>query len=99
MEVNQRRQDAVDIMMLEGTWSMDLSKYAIDDPKSPMVFNNQFKEILGFGGSHAYEFQDIMESWITRIHPDDVSMASAKMGEQLSDPSGKVVFDFPNVVA
>lgn len=93
LEVNQRRQDAVDIMMLEGTWSMDLSKYAIDDPKSPMVFNKQFKEILGFGGSHAYEFRDIMESWITRIHPDDVSMASAKMGEQLSDPSGKVVFD------
>ena len=93
LELQQRRQGAVDLMMLEGTWSMDLTKYAIDDPNSPMVFSDQFKEILGFGKGHSNEFPDIMQSWITRIHPDDVAGASEKMGQQLSDPSGKVVFD------
>lgn len=93
LELQQRRQGAVDIMMLEGTWSMDLTKYAIDDPNSPMVFSDQFKEILGYGKGYSHEFPDIMQSWITKIHPDDVQMAAAKMGEQLSDPSGKVVFD------
>ncbi|MBR3635003.1 MAG: PAS domain-containing protein [Lachnospiraceae bacterium] len=91
LEHDQRRSGAVEKMMLEGSWSMDLTRYDISDPNSPMVFNDQFKKILGYSGSH--DFPDIMNSWITKIHPDDVGMASEKMGEQLSDPSGKVIFD------
>ncbi len=91
LEIGQRRQGAVDRMMLEGSWSMDLTKYAIDDINSPMVFSDQFKKILGYSGS--YDFPDIMESWITKIHPDDVPGASAAMAKQLSDPTGNTVFD------
>ena len=91
LEHDQRRSGAVEKMMLEGSWSMDLTRYDISDPNSPMVFNDQFKKILGYSGSH--DFPDIMNSWITKIHPDDVGMASEKMGEQLSDPTGKVIFD------
>ena len=90
-EHDHRRQGAVEKMMLEGSWSMDLTKYDIADPNSPMVFSDRFKAILGYSDSH--DFPDIMNSWITKIHPDDVAMASEKMGEQLADPSGKVVFD------
>ncbi len=91
-EHDSRRQQAVELMMLEGSWSMDLTKYAIDDPRSPMVYSAQFKKILGFN-EHSPEFPDIMQSWITRIHPDDVPGASAAMGKQLADPSGSYVFD------
>ncbi|MCR5700595.1 MAG: PAS domain-containing protein [Lachnospiraceae bacterium] len=91
LEVGQRRQGAVDRMMLEGSWSMDLTKYAIDDPSSPMVFSDQFKHILGYSGSS--DFPDVMQSWITKIHPDDVGPASEAMGRQLSDVSGNTVFD------
>ena len=91
LELSQRRQGAVDLMMLEGSWSMDLTKYAIDDPNSPMVFSKQFKTILGYKESR--DFPDIMSSWITKMHPDDVAFASEAMGKQLSDPSGKTVFD------
>ena len=34
-----------------------------------------------------------MNSWIVRIHPDDVATASEAMAKQLSDPSGATVFD------
>lgn len=91
LEIGQRRQGAVDRMMLEGSWSMDLTRYAIDDPNSPMVFSDQFKKILGY--SNSVDFPDVMSSWITKMHPDDVAAASALMGKQLSDPSGKTVFD------
>ncbi|MCR5321914.1 MAG: PAS domain-containing protein [Lachnospiraceae bacterium] len=91
LEHDQRRQGAVEQMMLEGSWSMDLTKYAIDDINSPMVFSDQFKKILGYSGS--YDFPDVMQSWISKMHPDDVQGASAAMGKQLSDPSGKTVFD------
>ena len=87
-----RRQIAVDKMMLEGSWSMDLTKYAIDDINSPMIYSDQFKKILGFN-PRTNEFPDIMNSWITRIHPDDVAHASGMMAKQLADPSGATVFD------
>ena len=92
LEHDQRRQTAVELMMLEGSWSMDLTKYAIDDVNSPMVYSDQFKKILGYAPNSG-EFPDIMQSWITKIHPDDVGPASDAMGKQLADPTGKVVFD------
>ncbi len=89
---DSRRHKAVDLMMLEGSWSMDLTKYAIDDVNSPMVFSDQFKKIMGYAPGSP-EFPDIMQSWITKIHPDDVPAASATMQKQLSDPSGRTPFD------
>ncbi len=71
---------------------MDLTKYAIDDINSPMVFSEQFKKILGYS-MNSPEFPDIMQSWITRIHPDDVEGAAAAMQKQMADPSGTTVFD------
>ena len=91
-EHDRRRQQAVDRMMLEGSWSMDLTKYAIDDVNSPMVYSDQFKKILGYAPGSS-EFPDIMESWITKIHPDDVPGASAAMAKQMADSSGQTVFD------
>jgi PAS domain S-box-containing protein len=91
-EHDLRRKEAVDLMMLEGSWSMDLTKYAIDDPNSPMVYSDQFKKILGFAPNSS-EFPDIMGAWITRIHPDDVKVASNAMARQLSDTTGSTVFD------
>ena len=91
-EHDSRRQGAVEMMMLEGSWSMDLTKYAIDDPTSPMVYSDQFKKILGYA-PHSGDFPDVMQSWITKIHPDDVPAASALMAKQLSDPTGRVPFD------
>lgn len=91
LEVGRRRQNAVDRMMLEGSWSMDLTKYAIDDPSSPMVFSDQFKKILGYHDST--DFPDVMQSWITKIHPDDVAAASEAMGKQMADVSGNTIFD------
>ena len=89
---DNRRAYAVDKMMLEGSWSMDLTKYAIDDVNSPMVYSDQFKKILGYS-PNSTEWPDIMGTWITKIHPDDVEGASAAMGKQLADPSGATVFD------
>ncbi|MBR5361368.1 MAG: PAS domain-containing protein [Lachnospiraceae bacterium] len=91
-EHDSRREQAVELMMLEGSWSMDLTKYAIDDMNSPMVFSDRFKKILGYAPGSS-EFPDVMSSWISKMHPDDLPGASEAMGKQLSDPSGQTVFD------
>lgn len=85
------RQGAVDNMMLEGTWSMELIHNDISDPASPMIFSDQFKRLLGYHDSN--DFPDVMSSWITKIHPDDVGGASARIAEQLADKTGNTDFD------
>lgn len=91
LETATNRQNAIDEMMLEGTWSMDLVNARVDDPAAPMQFSRQFKELLGYHGSS--EFPDVMSSWITKIHPDDVGAASTRIGEQLADKTGNTNFD------
>ena len=91
LEHDQRRQYAVDKMMLEGSWSLDLTQGAIDDPNTPMVFSDQFKKLLGY--SNSIDFPDIMSSWLTKIHPDDVEAAAGLMAKQMADPTGDTVFD------
>lgn len=92
LEHDQRRQGAVDLMLLEGSWSMDVTKYDINAVDSPMVFSDQFKNILGYS-ANSPDFPDIMQSWITRIHPDDVEGAAASLQPQLESPSGPAVAD------
>ena len=92
IEHDTRRQKAVELMMLEGSWSMDLTKYAIDDVNSPMVYSDQFKKILGFE-PNSIDFPDLMGTWIVRIHPDDVKVASEVMQKQIADWTGQTVFD------
>ena len=85
------RQEAVDKMMLEGSWSLDLRTSDISDPNAPMVFSDQFKKLLGYSGSN--DFPDVMSSWLTKIHPDDVGAASELIGRQLADTTGNTPFD------
>ena len=85
--------EKINLIMNElGADNVFIARYGEFDPNSPMVFSDQFKKILGFTPMSA-EFPDIMQSWITRIHPDDVPGASEAMGKQLADPSGATVFD------
>ncbi len=91
LEHDQRRQYAVDKMMLEGTWRLEITKGAIDDPNTPMVFSDQFKKLLGY--SNSVDFPDVMISWLSKIHPDDVNKASEAMAKQMADPTGNTVFD------
>lgn len=90
VEMANNRQDAINRMMLEGVWSMDLTAADVSDPNAPMVYSDQFKKLLGYQGS--YDFPDIMSSWISKIHPDDVGKASKRIGEQLADKTGKTDF-------
>lgn len=91
LDMAQKRQNAIDSMMLEGSWSMSLVDNDVSDPNAPMVFSQQFKRLLGYKDS--VDFPDIMSSWITKIHPDDVGAASARIAEQLADKTGNTDFD------
>lgn len=92
MEILANRNEAVNKMMLEGIWSMDLVNSDISDVDAPMYYSDQFKKLLGYKANSS-EFPDIMSSWLYKIHPDDVNMASQRIQEQLADRTGNTNFD------
>ena len=92
LEISQRRQNAIDLLMLEGTWSMDLEKYSIDDASSPMDFSSQFKQMLGYKEKDS-DFPDIQEAFVSRIHPEDASEVMDTLSEYVSHPQKEAVFD------
>ena len=77
---NGIRRKALDRLMQEGTWSVDVSKYSIEDPESPCMYNRQCRKILGFGDNDS-EFTEKVGSFASRVHPDDLHIAlAAKTG-------------------
>ena len=73
---NGIRRKALDRLMQEGTWSVDVSKYSIEDPGSPCTYNKQCKKILGFDENDK-EFPEEVGSFASRVHPDDLHIAMA----------------------
>ncbi len=53
----------------EGLWEgRALPGQPWDSPETPAWYSSQFKALLGFGEK---EFPPVLESWASRIHPDD----------------------------
>ena len=92
LEHDRRRQGAIDLMMLEGSWSIDLEHYAADDPGTPMQISKQFKHILGYSDT-GNDFPENVGMYMSCIHPDDLGMATGKLGEFMTKPSNGLVFD------
>ncbi len=69
---DRTRQIAVRRMMSEGSWSLDLTKYSLDDPNAPMVYSGQVKTMVGYD-ERSSEFPNTLQAWTSKIHPEDVS--------------------------
>ncbi|MCR4694702.1 MAG: PAS domain-containing protein [Pseudobutyrivibrio sp.] len=88
VKIAERRKEAIESMMREGSWTIDLSQADISDPNSPMDLSPQFKKLLGYGPG---EIKDVMSEWLDRIHPDDIEEASAAMAAQMQDVNKQYV--------
>ncbi|MCR5205151.1 MAG: PAS domain-containing protein [Lachnospiraceae bacterium] len=87
---NNVRRKALDRLMHEGSWSIDLLNNAMDDPSAPAVYNKQIKKILGFDENDP-EFPDTAASFGSRIHPKDIEIAVSGRDNHLNDPSQPIV--------
>lgn len=84
LETNQKRQQAVENMMFEGTWSIDLTKYDFEDPDAEVIYSDQVRRILGYDGLS--DFPNIMNSWVSKTHPDDFKAMINEMGDFFTNP-------------
>ena len=90
VKMNAVRRTALDRLMEEGSWSVDLTQYAMDDPSSPCMYNRQLKRILGFD-EHDPAFPDNVGGYGAQILPEDFAYAVEARDDHFEDPNVPVI--------
>ncbi|KQQ64264.1 chemotaxis protein [Pseudomonas sp. Leaf129] len=78
-------------MLSDGLWDMEVIAGDPVNPKNPFWWSTQFRRLLGF--ETVEEFPDVLDSWASRLHPEDKERSLAAFGSHLNDRSGKTPFD------
>lgn len=69
-ESTRIRRIAVDRMMREGSWSVELTKDSLDDPEAYSMISKSLKKVLGYQGDQ--DFPDKYYEVLDKIHPEDL---------------------------
>ena len=88
MRINRRNHET---RPQEGMWEIRLAANGLVDPGSRFWWSPQFRSLLGFKTTQ--EFPDVLESWTSRVHPDDVHAALTAFAAHLDDLSDETPFD------
>ena len=78
-------------LLSDGLWDMEVVAGDPLNPRNPFWWSPQFRRLLGF--ETVEEFPDVLESWSSRVHPDDKERAISALGAHLTDRTGKTPFD------
>jgi len=78
-------------MLSDGLWDMEVIAGDPVNPKNPFWWSPQFRRLLGF--ETVEEFPDVLDSWASRLHPEDKERSINAFGAHLTDKSGKTPFD------
>lgn len=78
-------------MLSDGLWDMGVIAGDPVNPKNPFWWSPQFRKLLGY--ETVEEFPDVLESWSSRLHPEDKERSLNAFAAHLNDKSGKTPFD------
>jgi len=91
LEVTLTRFELAREMLNDGLWDMEVIAGDPVNPQNPFWWSPQFRRLLGF--ETVEEFPDVLDSWASRLHPEDKERSITAFGAHLNDRSGKTGFD------
>ncbi|WP_369978845.1 methyl-accepting chemotaxis protein [Xanthomonas bundabergensis] len=78
-------------MLNDGLWDMSVIAGDPINPSNEFWWSPQFRTLLGFASEA--EFPNVLDSWASRLHPDDKQDALNAFAAHLNDRSGRTAFD------
>jgi len=72
-------------------WEMDFDAKTSINPKSKVIWSNEFREMLGF--ENEQDFPNLLGSWSARLHPEDKDYALDSLKEYMDDNSEEKPYD------
>lgn len=78
-------------MLHDGLWDIEVVAGDPANPKNTIWWSSQMRRLLGY--TTAEEFPNTLESWTSRLHPEDSTRAIGAFVAHVDDRSGKTPFD------
>nr|AEO27404.1 methyl-accepting chemotaxis protein [Pseudomonas sp. 19-rlim] len=78
-------------MLSDGLWDMEVIDGDPLNPRNPLWWSPQFRHMLGFDDGE--DFPNVLDSWASRIHPEDKPGVIERFAAHLGDRSGKTPFE------
>ena len=69
LDISTKRHDAIDSILNEGSWSMNVIDGDIANPENPFWYSEQFRRLLGFQGEQ--DFPNSPDSYSNLLHEED----------------------------
>jgi PAS domain S-box-containing protein len=91
LDVTHTRFELSREIVNDGVW--DLAVVAGDpvNPRNAFWWSPQFRRLLGFESEA--EFPDVLDSWASRLHPEDKERTMTAFVQHLNDKSGRTPYD------
>lgn len=91
LRVTLERFDMARGMLSEGLWDMEVIAGDPVNPKNPFWWSDQFRALLGF--SNENDFPNVLDSWASRLHPEDKDRTIQAFAAHLNDRSGRTPYN------
>ena len=91
LDVTQTRFELGAMMLNDGLWDMSVIAGDPINPSNVFWWSDQVRALLGFQDER--DFPDVLDSWASRLHPEDKERALTAFAAHISDRSGRTPFD------
>lgn len=78
-------------MLQEGLWDMEVVAGDPVNPKNAFWWSQQFRRLVGY--ETEAEFPDVLESWASKLHPDDADRVVNAFTAHITDRTGRTPYD------
>ncbi len=78
-------------MLQEGLWDMEVVAGDPVNPKNAFWWSQQFRRLVGY--ETEAEFPDVLESWASKLHPEDLDRSVGAFTAHLTDRTGRTPYD------
>lgn len=74
-----------------GLWDMEVVKGDPVNPNNAFIWSDDFRKMLGYRDES--DFPNILDSWASRLHPEEQDRVIAALANHLTDHSGRTPYD------
>ncbi len=74
-----------------GLWDMEVIAGDPVNPSNTFTWSEEFRSMLGYQSEK--EFPNVLDSWSSRLHPEDYDRSLAELSDHLLDTTGKTPYD------
>lgn len=91
LSISTQRHDAIDSVLTEGSWSMNIVGKDPSNPNNEFWWSDQFRKLLGYNDET--DFPNLLNSWSDKLHPQEKQAVLDLFNKHVMDYSGNTLYD------